>query len=129
MKPLYNVWEGVKAALILGKTALEEVQALKRMPGPQGLGWDDMEERLDEDGRTIVRTYRRGDQVKEFRHKMAVVLYRGVYKEGQAYDVGDTVTWGGSAWHCDTPTKDKPDGQQRCWTLMVKRGRDGKDKP
>ena len=53
-------------------------------------------------------------------------IYRGVHIEGKAYDKGDTVTWAGSLWHCDTPTEERP-GEGGAWRLAVKRGRDGKD--
>ena len=35
-------------------------------------------------------------------------------------------TWGGSTFHCNETTTSKP-GESKAWTLMVKRGRDGKD--
>lgn len=53
-------------------------------------------------------------------------IYRGVYVEGKLYARGDTVTWAGSQYHCDTPTSEKP-GEGGAWRLSVKRGRDGKD--
>lgn len=53
--------------------------------------------------------------------------YEGVYQEGKAYDAGQLVTWGGSSWHCNEPTDTKPGDGSKAWTLMVKRGRDGKD--
>ncbi len=58
-----------------------------------------------------------------------VMIYRGVFKSGEAYLPGDTVTWGGSLWHCDESTADKP-GEigSSGWTLATKRGRDGRDK-
>lgn len=54
-----------------------------------------------------------------------VMIWRGIFREG-AYERGDTVTWGGSLWHCNEPTCDKP-GESKAWALAVKRGRDGKD--
>jgi hypothetical protein len=96
--------------------------------GEAGLGFDDMTEELAADGRTIVRRYVRGDQVKEFRHSLAVVLDRGVYKTGETYEAGDGVTWGGSFWIAREKTAEKPDSGQG-WRLAVKRGRDGKDAP
>lgn len=58
-----------------------------------------------------------------------VMLYRGVFKSGLDYLPGDTVTWGGSLWHCDTKTQDKPgETGSAGWTLAAKRGRDGRDK-
>lgn len=95
-------------------------------PGKDGLGFEDMTEELADDGRTIVRRYARGDQVKEFRHSLAVVLDRGVYKAGGIYEAGDGVTWAGSFWIAQEKTTEKPDSGQG-WRLAVKRGRDGKD--
>lgn len=58
---------------------------------------------------------------------LPVMIYRGVFAPGD-YVPGDTVTWGGSLWHCDSATNDKPGEQgSKGWRLAVKRGRDGKD--
>ncbi|HAZ8272829.1 phage portal protein [Citrobacter koseri] len=58
-----------------------------------------------------------------------VMVYRGVFKSGDEYLPGDTVTWGGSLWHCDEQTQDKPgETGSKGWTLAAKRGRDGRDK-
>jgi len=58
---------------------------------------------------------------------MPIQIYKGVYREEQAYDAHDNVTWAGSQW---TSTKaentDKP-GSSDAWTLCVKAGRNGKD--
>ncbi|MFK9962644.1 phage gp6-like head-tail connector protein, partial [Klebsiella pneumoniae] len=54
------------------------------------------------------------------------MVYRGVFKSGDEYLPGDTVTWGGSLWHCDEQTQDKPgETGSKGWTLAAKRGRDG----
>lgn len=53
--------------------------------------------------------------------------YRGVHEPNVAYDTGDTVTHGGSLWHCNALTKERPGEGSKAWTLAVKRGRDGKD--
>jgi len=59
---------------------------------------------------------------------LPVMMYQGVFKEGETYDHGDMVTWGGSLWHCDVLTRDKPgEPNVKAWTLAAKRGRDGKD--
>lgn len=55
------------------------------------------------------------------------LAYRGVFTAGEIYDVGNMVTSGGSLWHCDQLTKDRPGDGNPAWTLAVKRGRDGKD--
>lgn len=58
---------------------------------------------------------------------MPIQIYKGVHREGEAYDAHDNVTWGGSQW---TSTKaqntDKP-GSSDAWILAVKAGRPGKD--
>jgi hypothetical protein len=79
--------------------------------------------------REFTVTTRRSSGAEEVKTiSLPVMLYRGVYKEGQEYLGGDTVTWGGSLWHCDSNTADKP-GElgSKGWTLAAKRGRDGKD--
>jgi hypothetical protein len=55
------------------------------------------------------------------------LTYQGVFQDGKAYELGDVVTWAGSTWHCNAPTETKPGEGAHAWTLMVKRGRDGKD--
>ena len=60
---------------------------------------------------------------------LPVMVYRGVFKSGDEYLPGDTVTWGGSLWHCDEQTQGKPgETGAKGWTLAAKRGRDGRDK-
>ncbi|EMQ8388186.1 phage portal protein, partial [Escherichia coli] len=56
---------------------------------------------------------------------LPVMLYRGVFRTGETYHPGDTVTWGGSLWHCNSMTGDKPgEAHSSGWTLAAKRGRD-----
>lgn len=63
------------------------------------------------------------------RFSTPVMVYRGVFKAGSDYQPGDTVTWGGSLWHCDDETSYKPgELNSKGWTLAAKRGRDGRDK-
>jgi len=57
---------------------------------------------------------------------LPILLYKGVWQEDQTYEPGNTATWAGSLWHCNESTRDKP-GTSGAWTLIVKRGRDGKD--
>lgn len=85
-------------------------------------------EEISEDGRTIRRrTFYTDGRALEREFKMAAMLYRGVWREGQ-HCSGDVVTWAGSAWHCQQDTTDKP-GTSSAWRLMVKSGRDGRDAP
>lgn len=94
--------------------------------GRDGFSLDDFDVEK-KDARTVVLKFTRGDVTESYELYFPAMLYRGVYREGEAYTPGDTVTWGGSLWHCDADTTDKPDGQQKHWTLAAKRGRDGKD--
>ncbi|QMA47774.1 phage gp6-like head-tail connector protein [Citrobacter freundii] len=65
--------------------------------------------------------------VKSF--NIPVTIYRDVFKSGTEYQPGDTVTWGGSMWHCNEITIDKPgEPGSKGWTLAVKKGRDLRDK-
>lgn len=67
-------------------------------------------------------------EVKSF--DVPVTIYRDVFKSGTEYQPGDTVTWGGSLWHCNEVTADKPgEPGSKGWTLAVKKGRDLRDKP
>ncbi|EQA2471473.1 phage portal protein, partial [Escherichia coli] len=64
-------------------------------------------------------------QCTEKTFSLPVMLYRGVFRAGETYHPGDTVTWGGSLWHCNSMTADKPgDAHASGWTLAAKRGRD-----
>jgi hypothetical protein len=110
-----------------GQDGKDGKDGLNGKDGADGLGWDDFEEVLEDDGRTLIRRHFKGDKVKQFVHKTAVQLYRGVYAEGKTYERGDGVTWGGSEWHCNETTTTKPGDGSKAWTLKVKRGRDGKD--
>lgn len=114
-----------------------EIRAIRNTdPITEGLdkaGWtvirngiaDEEEEILDE-GRTIKRrtVYTDGSMfVRE--HKTSVLIYRGVWREGE-FQRGDIATWSGCSWHCEKTTSDKP-GTSDAWKMMVKSGRDGKD--
>jgi collagen type III alpha len=100
--------------------------------GRDGLGFEDFEEEFDGD-RTVIRRYRRGDEVKEFRHTFPIVLDRGVYADEKGYERGDGVTYGGSFWIAQGETKGVRPGlstaPSRVWRLAVKVGRDGKPGP
>jgi hypothetical protein len=107
-------------------------RAIDRMPKPaagkDGLGFDDMDETLEKDGRYLVRRYMRdGQLLKEFRHKTCMTIDRGLFSEGVSYDRGDCVTWSGSSW---TAQKDSPIGEpglSEDWRMTVRKGRKGKD--
>ncbi|MDB5681465.1 MAG: Phage portal protein [Sphingomonas bacterium] len=106
--------------------AVGEAAAALPVPkdGADGFGFDDMA--LEHDGeRGFVLRFVKGDRTKDFRFKLPVMIDRGVYKEGAAYDRGDAVTWGGSIWVAQRDTTEKPERNED-WRLAVKRGRDAR---
>lgn len=96
--------------------------------GKDGLGFDDLTEDYEDDGRVLVRRFlREGTVIKEFRHVTSSVLDRGVWRDQPLpFLKGDGVTWRGSFWIAQEPTSEKP-GDGKTWRLAVKHGRDGKD--
>jgi hypothetical protein len=85
---------------------------------------------VNTDERNFTVTVTRASGVIESKSfSMPTLIYRGVFKSGDVYKPGDTVTWGGSMWHCDEESADKPgENGSKGWTLATKRGRDGRDK-
>ncbi len=94
--------------------------------GDPGLGFDDMEVVYDGE-RMFALEFARGDQVKTYTFALPMMIDRGVYRAGQAYQKGDCVSYGGSLWIAQADTDTKPDGADSGWRLSVKRGRDGRN--
>lgn len=93
-------------------------------PGRDGFSLDDFDcEPVDE--RTVVLKFTRGDVCHSYELVFPVPIYRGVFKEGEAYQRGDMVTWGGSLFHAEKATLAKPESED--WRMCVKKGRDGRD--
>lgn len=87
--------------------------------GHDGLGMDDFESEYD-GARTLILRFKAADRVKELRVVLAgLPLYCGRWSADRAYDRGDIVTIGGSHWHCNDATTDRP-GETAAWTLSVK---------
>jgi len=100
--------EGVLGTVTQRITAVEAREPAAGPPGPPGpAGRDGQDGLAGKDG-------------------AAGLTYRGVFLAGADYQPGDLVTWGGSAWHCNAATTARPGEAAEAWTLMVKRGRDGK---
>jgi len=92
--------------------------------GTDGLGFDDLS--IEYDGeKSFAFKVTKGERVKEFAFTLPVVIDRGIFAQGKAYQVGDGVTWGGHYWIAQKDTSEKPDAGPD-WRLAVKRGRDGK---
>ena len=54
------------------------------------------------------------------------LVYKGVWQPETEYRPGHMTTFGGSLWHCNEASREKP-GLGPAWTLAAKRGRDGRD--
>lgn len=94
--------------------------------GADGQAWTEMD--LVRTGpRTIELSFEHAEQRNTFEMDFPFPIYRGVFKDGDAYEPGDMVTFGGSLWHANEATTVKPGDGAKAWTLAAKRGRDGKD--
>lgn len=94
--------------------------------GRDGFSLEHFDAELMEDGRTVLLSFAAKDTTYKVELGIPAMIYRGVWKDGQSYERGDVVTFGGSTFHCNEDTSDKPE-VSKTWQLMVKRGRDGKD--
>lgn len=70
-------------------------------------------------------THTDGEAVEQSIRSPAVI-YREIYREGQDYEPGDAVTFGGSLWIALRATQSKPGDGSPDWRLAVKKGRDAK---
>lgn len=95
--------------------------------GEDAVQIDDFEAEVLDDGRTVRFALGIGETQHAYELSFPVMIYRGVFQEGKTYTVGDTVTWGGSLWHCDLETGEKPGEAGKAWKLAVKKGRDSKE--
>lgn len=94
--------------------------------GADGFGFDDIQMVHDGERRLSIR-FVRGAEVKECGpFVLPMQIYRGVHEDARSYERGDTVTWGGSLYHCNEVTQEKPGAGSKAWTLAAKRGADGR---
>lgn len=77
--------------------------------------------------RGLTFAFKDGTPIEGGAIRLPMMLYRGVYQDSKAYEPGDVVTWAGSTWNANEATTTKPGDGAKAWTLVVKRGRDGKD--
>lgn len=99
-------------------------------PGKDGLSFDDFQFDVGYDGeRVFTLKWSNGGKEVVRRFGVPAMIYRGVFKEGETYHLGDIVTWGGSLWHCRAETQEKPLDNAGAWQLAAKRGRDGRSAP
>lgn len=92
--------------------------------GDPGLGFDDLE--IVQEGRQVSLVFTRGDETRKFGLLLNVPEYKQIWQPDVVYSKGDFVTLGGSLWHANKETAEKP-GTSDDWTLAVKKGRDGRN--
>lgn len=112
---------------VVGRDGIDGAPGADGERGDPGFSLTDFDAQAKDGGRIIVLTFVQGDYSEVHELPTAIQIYRGVFRDGQAYEPGDTVTWAGSLWHCNEPTTDKPGEGHKAWTLAAKKGRDGKD--
>lgn len=106
-----------------GDNGTDGKDGLNGKDGADGVGFDDIEESIEDDGRFIVRRFtRNGLPVAEKRHQTKMPIWRGVFDAKRKYLPGDMATWKGSLWHCNAEIEGKIGGEH--WSLAVKKGRD-----
>jgi len=80
--------------------------------------------------RGIILKFGTGDRAVTIPIAFPIPIYRGVFDEAKAYDPADVVTHAGSVWIAKVATSARPSdifpAGQSAWTLMAKRGRDGR---
>ena len=96
---------------------------IKGEKGDPGDGLQDMTMDLKDDGRTLVFRYVGAESSKEFEVVAPWQIYRGVFKSGANYKLGDVVTYAGSTWVALEDTDHVP-GKSDHWQLCVKKGKD-----
>lgn len=99
----------------------------KPKDGRDALELEDFDLVLDEDGRTVTMSLKRGETVIEKSIKLPIPLDAGVYRDNQAYEKGDGVTYGGCFWIAQKNGPDGKPGSSDDWRMSVKRGRDGRE--
>jgi integrin beta 3 len=109
-----------------GRDGLDGKDGSPGINGKDGFSLEDFDIVTEDDGRTFVLSFQRGDVVMRRELKTAAVLDRGVWKDGN-YLRGDGVTWGGSFFIAQRDTDAKPETPDSGWRLAIKRGQNGKD--
>lgn len=95
--------------------------------GADALGFDDLSIEFDGE-RAFKFVMARGELRKEFGpFTVPAMIWRGIYVDGTEYKQGDTVTWAGCLWVCQTDSSSKPDNGSGDWRMAVRKGKDGKD--
>lgn len=95
--------------------------------GKDGVGFDDLSFEYDGE-RGISLKFVKGEQAKEFKVSIPMVLYKGYWRTGMSAEQGDAYTENGSLWIANKATDKKPCYENReDWTMATRKGRDGYD--
>lgn len=93
--------------------------------GKDGVGFDDIKVEFDGE-RTVSLKFVAEGNTKSYEFSIPAMIYKGVYKDAQNYQIGDTVTDNGSLWTCLKATSERPiSAEKGYWQLAVKHGRQG----
>jgi hypothetical protein len=85
------------------------------------LALDDNSELGDETAEAVGHLISLIHRVRRLEDK-AGVTFRGVWKEGEDYALGDLATRSGSLWHSNCNHNQARPGTGAAWTMCVKRG-------
>ena len=101
--------------------ALEVHRELSTWERPKdGLGIEDWNAELKDDGRTLVLSVDNGVKSKAQEILIPWQIYRGLWEASRKYQKGDVVTYGGSQFTAKVDTDQAPKTDD--WLLSVKRG-------
>lgn len=105
---------------------LGRVDGDKGERGADGVGFDAIDASIINE-RTICLSIGSADGLrqKEIRFPLPIALFRGAFRDGTEYQLGDLVHYAGSLWHCDAPTSEMPTERSEAWSVAARRGRDG----
>lgn len=116
-----------KADGVLSKAVDKLRQPEDGKPGRDAIELKDFEISLADDGRTVNMVLKRGEDLIERSVKIPSILDRGVFRDGQEYEKGDGVTYGGCFWIAQKDMPEGKPGANEDWRMAVKRGRDGRE--
>ena len=100
---------------------------IRRRPAPDAVTWAALDKRLNKICGNILAVCERFKQRIEALEAKSIGQYLGPWQKGGDYKPGNFVTSPGSLWHCKAVPGTRPGTCPDAWTLVAKRGRDGRD--
>jgi hypothetical protein len=110
---------------VIGRDGKPGLDGKPGTDGADGLSLEDLDIEMVDERHFKVFARREGKAVEKVL-RVPAMIYRSIYKDGETYEPGDAVTFGGSIWIAEKEVAGKP-GEDSGWRLAVKRGRDGRD--